>query len=319
MYQVNSAETFAQWRQLVSESFVALDSQQWTPGEFRGTLRGHQFAELAIVEVSATAHRVLRTPQLISESTDRYYKLSMQVSGRGILRQDGREAVLTPGGFVIYDTERPYTLSFDEEFKTLVMMLPQQLIDLPAEDIAELTAVRMGETTGLGRAIVPFLAQLGEMLPELDGPIGHRLAMNLIDLLATVLADEVSSRPARANAEQSRQLRRIQQFIDGQLANPMLTPGLIASAHFMSTRSLHKAFGETGSTVATWIREHRLERCRRDLLDPLQAEAPVGTIGTRWGLPDAAHFSRIFRAAYGESPVSYRRSALLDPGLCRAA
>ena len=59
--------------------------------------------------------------------------------------------------------------------------------------------------------------------------------------------------------------------------------------------------------MADWIRHHRLERCRRDLLDPTLAHLPVSGVGARWGLVNPATFSRIFRAAYGMPPAKYRR------------
>jgi AraC-like DNA-binding protein len=34
----------------------------------------------------------------------------------------------------------------------------------------------------------------------------------------------------------------------------------------------------------------------------------VSAIAARWGLMDAAHFSRAFRAAYGLPPAEYRMS-----------
>jgi AraC-like DNA-binding protein len=61
--------------------------------------------------------------------------------------------------------------------------------------------------------------------------------------------------------------------------------------------------------VAGWVRQRRLERCRRDLLDPASAARPVSAVAARWGLVNAAHFSRAFRAAYGLSPVEYRAMA----------
>ncbi|MGH3774727.1 MAG: helix-turn-helix domain-containing protein [Pseudonocardiaceae bacterium] len=48
------------------------------------------------------------------------------------------------------------------------------------------------------------------------------------------------------------------------------------------------------------------DRCRRDLLDPALADRPVSAIATRWGYPNAAHFSRAFRDAYGLPPREYR-------------
>jgi transcriptional regulator GlxA family with amidase domain len=36
---------------------------------------------------------------------------------------------------------------------------------------------------------------------------------------------------------------------------------------------------------------------------------PVGAVAGRWGFLDAAHFSRSFRDAFGESPSDWRRGA----------
>jgi AraC-like DNA-binding protein len=60
-------------------------------------------------------------------------------------------------------------------------------------------------------------------------------------------------------------------------------------------------------SVSALIRSRRLERCRRDLVDPLLADVPLAVIGQRWGFSDAPHFSRLFRAAFGESPRDYRK------------
>jgi len=314
MYQVRDAQTFAQWRSLISASFVPLDAEPLRPdpagagtGRFRGRVGGRRLKDVGMMRVSASGHTVLRTPELIAAGGEGHYKLNLQLGGRGLLLQDGRETVMRPGDLAIYDTQRPYTLTFDGDFQTLVLMFPQHLLGLSPEDVAELTAVSMGRGRPLGAAISPFLAQIGEMLPTLQGPIGHRLAMNVVDLLATLLANEVYSKPDQAADGHARLLRRVQHHIEAHLADPGLGPREIAAAHFISTRTLHQIFADAGHTVAGWVRARRLERCRRDLLDPLHAEVPIGAIGARWGLDDPAHFSRVFRAAFGSSPSRYRQ------------
>jgi AraC-like DNA-binding protein len=90
------------------------------------------------------------------------------------------------------------------------------------------------------------------------------------------------------------------------LSDAELTPGEIAAAQHISTRYLHKLFSAEGTTVSAWIRQRRLENCSHDLRDPALAARSVSAIAARWGLPDASHFSRLFRAAFGTSPTEYR-------------
>jgi AraC-like DNA-binding protein len=74
----------------------------------------------------------------------------------------------------------------------------------------------------------------------------------------------------------------------------------------VSTRHLQKLFKADGLTVTDWIRERRLAGCRRDLRDPAHADETILAIATRWGLTNAAHFSRSFRALYGCTPSEFR-------------
>lgn len=300
------ADTFTGWRELVSASFVPLEADPVAPGPFVGQVAGHELQDLAVFEVDAMAHRVRRTPALINPADPGYYKVSLQMSGHGILIQDGREAVLGPGDLAIYDTQRPYTLSFHEDFSTLVLMFPKQLIGLDDADMASLTARRLGAEDAVGRAVVPCIARIGDLVPDVGDAIGYRLARNAVDLLATVLAAEVQVGTRAADAEQALQLSRIKDHIESHLGDPALTPGSIAAVHYISARTLHKLFEPTGITVSAWIRGRRLEQAHRELLDPLLAHLPVGVIGARNGLPDAAHFSRCFRAAYGCAPSALR-------------
>ncbi|MDJ0357805.1 helix-turn-helix domain-containing protein [Paenarthrobacter sp. PH39-S1] len=307
--QTAVAHSFSAWHDLISESFVPLHVRSSDPTHFHGRLRSRLLDELSIVEVTATGHSVHRTPSLISRSDRLYFKLNLQLEGSGILVQDNREAVLLPGDLAVYDTHRPYTLAFESDFRTLVLMFPHDALDLPAGSVGGLTATRMAADQGLGRMISPFMTQLAENLEVLSGPSGHRLAHNAVDLLGTLFAAELDHRQDGTGHPHEELLGRIRRFIEVNLADPGLSPASVAAAHFISTRHLHNVFQEAGTTVAQWIRTRRLENCRRELRDPLQAHRAVSAIAARWGFLEAAHFSRIFRAAFGEPPSSYRRAA----------
>ncbi|MGE5286103.1 MAG: helix-turn-helix domain-containing protein, partial [Micromonosporaceae bacterium] len=101
-------------------------------------------------------------------------------------------------------------------------------------------------------------------------------------------------------------------WIDKNLDVPGLGPETIARGNHISVRYLHKLFHDEGTSVARWVRECRLEKCRHDLEDPTLAEREVIAIARRWGFDDAAHFNKIFKATYGVPPGQYRQLADLS-------
>jgi AraC-like DNA-binding protein len=110
-------------------------------------------------------------------------------------------------------------------------------------------------------------------------------------------------------------LLRIQSFIGQHLGDPGLSPAMIAAAHHISVRTLHKLYEAEGQPIAASIRRQRLERCHQDLLDPGLRDCPVSAVGARWGFRDTAAFGRVFRSAYGVPPGEYRAAQLSSPGL----
>ena len=145
------ARNISEFRAAVSESFVPLQVSTAGPDHFRGIIRGASVDEVHVNEVRATSHVVERTPELIARSDRSYFKLSLMLAGTGMLIQDDREAVLQAGDLAVYDTDRPYSLVFDDDFRTMVVMFPKHLISLPSDMIGQLTAVRI---SGQGLSLI---------------------------------------------------------------------------------------------------------------------------------------------------------------------
>ncbi|GAB4099680.1 helix-turn-helix domain-containing protein [Sinomonas halotolerans] len=306
--EVALAHDFDSWRRAVSGAFVPLAVEADRRGPFRGRMRGRHISheDLSMIEVAASSHAVTRTPELIAAADRRYFKLSIQLAGTGLLLQDGREAVLEPGTLAVYSTDRPYTLAFDGDFRSLVLMFPHAALDLPPDAMSQITATAMSGEHGLGALVAPFLVRLSENLGAVAGPNGTRLVHNALDLVTTLFNGELDAHSAVSRDPHQVLLARIHDFIEAHLGDTGLSPGSIAAAHYISTRHLHDLFRDHGTTVSASIRGRRLERCRRDLRDPVLGDRPVTAIASRWGFTDSAHFSRIFRAAYGEPPTAYR-------------
>jgi AraC-like DNA-binding protein len=178
------------------------------------------------------------------------------------------------------------------------------------DEVGQLTAVRIPGQQGIGELVSQFLMQLAGQVDQYRAPAAARLSNAALDVLVALLGyqlDLLSAVPAETHRRAL--LLRIHAFIDQHLGDPELSPSVIAAAHHVSVRYLHKLFQEHDMTVAGWIRGRRLDRCRRDLVDPTLWARPVSAIAARWGFADSAHFSRVFRAAYGIPPREYRQRA----------
>jgi AraC-like DNA-binding protein len=105
-------------------------------------------------------------------------------------------------------------------------------------------------------------------------------------------------------------LMQAKAHIDRHLNDPGLSPSTVAAALHVSLRTLYRAFGEQQQPAGAWIRNRRLERCRRDLTDPALAIVPVHVLATRWGFADASQFSRAFSERTGSPrmPTVMRKS-----------
>lgn len=311
--RVSRADRFDSFRDAVSHTFVPLQVERVGAEPFDGRIRSVALGALQVTEVGATPHLVHRTPALIARSDPECYKLGVQLHGHCLLTQDDRETRLSEGDFAIYDTSRPYSMAFDGPYRQLVLMLPRRLLCLPEDRIAAVTARRVPGDHGAGALLSMLLRELACHLDEVTGPAETRLADNIVDLLVTVLAGRLDLLASTRTAVRRPLTSQVMSYIEGHLGDGDLSPQRIATAHFISTRYLHKLFHEQSITVAGWIRERRLERCRRDLRDPLRRDRSIAAIAARWGFPDPAHFSRTFRAAYGISPHEYRCAQRAQP------
>lgn len=106
----------------------------------------------------------------------------------------------------------------------------------------------------------------------------------------------------------SRMRERILRFVDDNLLEPDLSPRRVAQAHAISTRYLHQVFAEAGTTYGRSVRERRLRLAARELRAAHTRNHTIESVARRCGFGDAAHFSHVFREAYGVTPRQWRQS-----------
>jgi signal transduction histidine kinase/CheY-like chemotaxis protein/ligand-binding sensor domain-containing protein/AraC-like DNA-binding protein len=102
-------------------------------------------------------------------------------------------------------------------------------------------------------------------------------------------------------------LTRIAEFVDSRIADPELTPELLAEHVQMSVRALYRRLKELDQLPpADFIKSQRLAFAARMLAT---TQLTVGEIIYRCGFNNRSHFYREFAKLYGVTPTSYRDAA----------
>jgi AraC-like DNA-binding protein len=316
----SAKERFEAFHQLVDDTFVPVALSVADTESFRadlctsnlGTVRMSKLQFDGDIVLRRTSRQLSRgAPQLIADHSADYVKVGVHVGGRCLVRQDGREANLSPGDYVIYETTRPFDFVVSGKFQMYSVIIPRELLRVPAAQLSRLTARRFDGRQGMGALLAQFLVELGRQLSKSPQTLNIRLADAVFDIFeASVFEQLASERPERRNAADQGLILGIFAFIERNLGDPNLDVPAIAAAHHISVRYLQRLFESEGKTVSEWIRKRRIEHCRKDLTNSELTTVPVSAIGARWGLVNASHFSRLFKAAHGRSPREYRLWAL---------
>jgi len=309
---VDRDETFEYWADALSSTFVPLECRTRQPADFRGEIVSRSVGDFRFTRVTAVAHRMARTRHLIALDDPGLMKVCIQLRGSARIEQDGREAEILPGDIAMCDTSRPYVLSFDhndEDLELLVFMFPQAMMSLPGDAIRRMTATRISGVDGIGLLVSPFLRGIADAAVR-DFTFNSRLALNAVALLETICRERIDRVRADSQRTGAARLMSIQAWLGRHLDDPALSPETVARTHHISVRYLHRLFAAEGTSMSRWVKERRLEGSRQELADPALVRYSVSAIAARWGMHDAAAFSRGFRTAYGVSPREYRLRTL---------
>ncbi|MET8524889.1 helix-turn-helix domain-containing protein [Micromonospora sp. NPDC005172] len=305
------AERFGMWLDLVARTSVPLRMESPYADDFAAQA---EFIDLGAIQLVRYQYPSLdATRKLIRQSDPELYILAFTTSGVGTSSQDGRRSDILAGEFTFYDASRPHDVCHHAsepgrtQATSITTVIPHSALPLPPKRMAALYGGRMSGSEGLGALLAQFLIQVTGHPEQYQAADASRLGAVGLDLATTLLGRNLVAEDAVPTEVRRRALvTQVQAYVHRHLGDPTLGPQIVADAHHISLRTLHRLFEAENTTVATYIRDLRLARCRRDLTDPTLRTQPVQVIAARWGFGDKAHFSRVFKAAYGVSPQAFR-------------
>ncbi|GAA1287930.1 helix-turn-helix domain-containing protein [Pseudonocardia aurantiaca] len=294
------------WHDSCARTFVGVDVRPALDEPIGGRVRAYDLGDLVVGEIDASGQGMARTQQLIDRTDEQYLLLTLQTRGTGRVAQGDRRTLLRPGECAIFESHRPFELNFDAAFDVWVFGFPRHLVRLAEHERRQLAAQSVSFRTGLAGVASRALQDLALHSEDLAGePPGSVLSM-ANDLVVTMFAEHLPKNSERGGALQATMPMRVKHYIDQRLADPALAPGDVAAAFGISTRYLHRLFETEHETVAQYIRDRRLERCRLQLLDPRLSGHTISTLAHGCGFGDLSGFNRAFWAKYGMTPRQLR-------------
>ena len=292
------------WQDWMSKLFGGLGSDLYGDTAFEGHLQRSQAGAVVMTRLEAARHRVIRSVQGLRSHDPDYVKIVAPWQGLATVSQQGREAKVRSGSWVIYDTSQAYEVANPEWSEHLIVMLPRQSLEQRGIRLEGLMGRNVGGGSGIARVALEAMRSTYQELPSMGPELAERAGELLIELVHLSL-QELSGR-GTGQTQKAAFKDRIRAHVAAHVRDPRLSIDDIAAAMHCSKRHLYNAFADEPLTLAAWMQQLRLELCMGELRDARNAARTITDIAFGCGFSNSAHFSRAFKAYTGMAPSDFR-------------
>ena len=117
----------------------------------------------------------------------------------------------------------------------------------------------------------------------------------------------VSARPKMSTRVRDRRVQIVRVLLESSFDRKLGLREMGAQVNLSPWRLAHLFKSETGMSPQRYLTLVRLQRAKDHLTNSF---LPIQQIGAAVGIPNPSHFTKSFKAAYGMTPVQYRRAYL---------
>jgi AraC-like DNA-binding protein len=250
--------------------------------------------------VDSGGHSLVRSARHLRVAAPERLALAVATSGRSRTTQDGRTWTGTRR-LVAVDLTRAYSSVSPGRGSAHCLVVDYRQLGLPV-DIVRLAVPRLAASP-LHRLVLRQLRDLPDVAERVDpGPVLDALGAAMTELVRALVVSAVPGASGAEDANAASLLARVLAYVDEHARDPDLTPARVAAAHHISLRSLYTLLDGQAQAPAELIMSRRLEGARRELARRAPDQPSISVTARQWGFPDAGHFARRFRAAFGVSP-----------------
>ncbi|MGB3698648.1 MAG: helix-turn-helix domain-containing protein [Gordonia sp. (in: high G+C Gram-positive bacteria)] len=287
------------------QEMLSLTHMPWTtridpgPEPFEADIERWRIGDLALVDCDCSPCSGTRQRRQIGATEGEFFVVLMTRSGRESVSQGETAIELGPGDILAWDSDTPARFAVLEQLSKRSLVIPRSAL----EEVCCLPWARPGfirPDAAATQLLVGYLDTLAGSLPRLSAGATTAARNATLELLAGALRPDTDGIGSQAGPALHDAMDR---FIESNLLDRALSPGMIACAHGVSVRTVNRVFNAAGQTVRDTIRIRRLARARDELA---VSDTPIAALADKWGFADASHFSRTFKSFYGTSPSDFR-------------
>jgi AraC family transcriptional regulator, positive regulator of tynA and feaB len=200
---VHPRDRFDFWHSVACATIVGHDSVPAIRNGFSADIDAGALAETGVVRFENSQMRVFRTAAQISEASSDEIFVCRQNAGSLSIDQDGRSATMQPGELVLLDPLLPYTANFSDGSETLVLKLPRHTLEARLSPTRKLIGRPFGSNAGLQIWVSTFVADLVNVVGNLDKSAQMVLQGQVLDLVALSLAEAGAGSSPRLTSSRS--------------------------------------------------------------------------------------------------------------------
>jgi AraC-like DNA-binding protein len=301
------------WREFIDEKFGVSSVSIGDETTFAGDIRCSSLGFLTLAQIRATHELGERSRAQVAKTQNKHFVVVLLRSGRLKITQAGRECVLSPNMFTLFDCNGPYTFHHVEPTEVLDVIVPAGAMRARLKEPEAYVAQPRSAGSGLGRVMAEMFQSLAREAPLIPEEAADDCARRVADVMGVVFDSAGDGGlPIGESAVRSAIYRRCAAFIENNLDDPGLDPAMIAAAGGISVRYLHKIFHGSGESVGDHVRRLRLARSYDDLIDLRKRHVKIKEIAFRCGFKNPTHFSDAFKDFHGISPSVVRRAASVN-------
>lgn len=227
----------------------------------------------------------------------------LQCDGRAFVKQADRETELRAGEWAIFDASLPTSFLIADASRTIGLAAHHRYCEQwPRIQVGGMRLARSAESR-------VALAMIVEALGFVEWPsprVQASMESLLMDAVEASLPFDATERSALMLV--AAKIDQVRQAIEVQLSNPDLSPDDIGRSVGLSRRSLYRLFRQINQTPMGLVQEARLARAAR-MLQHRPEGGSITSVSYSVGFVDPTHFSRLFRARYGQSPRQWSSTA----------